>query len=108
MSPEAFPETKPVIDAAGNIASVPETGTESNNPTLKRSASHEPPEPSKRAKLEQMEDTPLTTSAEVLTIHDDEVVEVDASGLRPISVVVEEMVNPDEADPNIKHCLFCR
>ncbi|PBL02615.1 hypothetical protein ARMGADRAFT_263158 [Armillaria gallica] len=108
MSPEAFPETKPVIDATGNIASVPATGTESNNPTLKRSASHEPHESSKRAKLEQMEDTPLTTSVEVLTIHDDEVVEVDASGLRPISVVIEEMVNPDEADPNIKHCLFCR
>ncbi|KAK0242840.1 hypothetical protein EDD85DRAFT_812771 [Armillaria nabsnona] len=108
MSPEAFPETKPIIDAAGNIASVPATGTESNNPTLKRSASHKPPEPSKRAKLEQMEDPPLTTSVEVLTSHDDEVVEVDATGLRPISVVVEEMVNPDKADPNIKHCFFCQ
>ncbi|PBK69682.1 hypothetical protein ARMSODRAFT_956465 [Armillaria solidipes] len=108
MSPEAFPETKPVIDAAGNIASVSATGTESNNPTLKRSASHEPPEPSKRAKLEQMEDPPLTTSVEVPTSYDDEVVEVDATGLRPISVVVEEMVISDEADPNIKHCLFCR
>lgn len=109
MSPEAFYETKPVIDLAGNIASNSGTRAESSNPTLKRSASDEPPEPSKRAKLEQMEDPPLTTSVEVPTSHDDdEVVEVDATGLRPISVVVEEMVIPDEADPNIKHCFFCR
>ncbi|KAK0487028.1 hypothetical protein EDD18DRAFT_657929 [Armillaria luteobubalina] len=107
MSPEAFYETKPVIDLAGNIASNSGTRAESSNPTLKRSASDEPPEPSKRAKLEQMEDPPLTTSVEVPTSHDDdEVVEVDATGLRPISVVVEEMVIPDEADPNIKHCFF--
>ncbi|KAK0190880.1 hypothetical protein F5146DRAFT_1046156 [Armillaria mellea] len=108
MSPEAFPETKPVIDAAGNIPS-DSGGTESNSPTLKRSASDEPPEPSKRAKLEQIEDPPLITPAEFPTSHDDdEVVEVDATGLRPISAVVEEMVIPDEADPNIKHCFFCR
>ncbi|KAK0491092.1 hypothetical protein IW261DRAFT_1435576 [Armillaria novae-zelandiae] len=109
MSPEAFSETKPIIDTAGNMAPNSGTGTESNNPTLRRSAGDEPPEPSKRAKLEQTEDPPLTTSVEVPTSHDDdEVVEVDATGLRHISVVVEEMVIPDEADPNIKHCFFCR
>ncbi|KAK0468423.1 uncharacterized protein EV420DRAFT_1504360 [Desarmillaria tabescens] len=109
MSPEACPETKPVIDAAGNVASVSGTEAESNSPTLKRSASSELPESSKRAKVEQAEDSLLNTSVEMHPSDNDEVVEVDATGLRPISVVVaEDMVVADEADPNIKHCFFCR
>ncbi|KAK0206618.1 hypothetical protein DFS33DRAFT_604068 [Desarmillaria ectypa] len=109
MSPEVFLETKPVIDATRNVASVSGTGAESNSLTLKRTASSEPLESSKRAKVEQAEDALLSTSVEMPISDNDEVVEVDATGLRPISVVVaEDMVVPDEADPNIKHCFFCR
>lgn len=112
MSPEAFTETKPVIHAAGDMPSVSGPGFESNNPSLKRSAStsgDEPPSSPKRAKVEQAEDPRMSTSIEVSIRDNDEIVEVDATGLRPISVVVaEDMVIPDEADPNIKHCLFCQ